>query len=425
MSDLNNLISEQSIRDIVAGDYVTYGEYVNWSRAIPNVDGFKPVQRRVVMATRGQNSFCKTAKVVGDVIGELHPHGDASVVPVVSDFVRKGLIDGQGNHGSVVLLESTGHAAMRYTEVKSKPSVNKLLFQFEKYAPHFVNELGNNEPEFLIIPVPIALLYGTFGIGVGTTTRIPAFTYKSLIEAYKFNNPKLLQSQYGYKILSADYDSLWNKGVGKVKLQMEVKEEFSREDWRKTFVIEGRCDLFKPKLGPLEKLREQGRIFIRNETSDKLRLVIGRTPNTKSVSEQQLHEMCIEAATFMRLYDIRVNVFNVIKRIGIKDWLDVTVNLYEQTFNQWKKDNLENLQYKVELLNLIPAVIPLLQQDMETVDIAKQLNREVDIIKDIESKPLRFLRKKDFSGDIQYVLNEIKKLEATKVDSFIELGYDL
>lgn len=162
--------------------YLDYAMSVIVSRALPDVkDGLKPVQRRIIYAMHEQNmhfdsKFSKCAAVVGEVLKSYHPHGDMSVyealVRMAQDFsLRYPLIIGQGNFGNI---DGDGAAAMRYTESKLARLADELLKDIDKDTVNFeINDLQNEEPDYLPSAIPNILLNGAVGIAVGMATNIP------------------------------------------------------------------------------------------------------------------------------------------------------------------------------------------------------------------------------------------------------------
>src|SRR5512140_2822375 len=173
--------------------YLAYAMSVVRARALPQVeDGLKPVQRRILhamneMRLAASAKHVKSARVVGDVIGKYHPHGDTSVydamVRVAQDFtLRYPLVDGQGNFGS---RDGDGAAAMRYTECRLTPIAELLLSEIDRGTADFPpNSDGTlNEPHVLPARLPMLLLNGTSGIGVGMATDIPSHNLAEVARA--------------------------------------------------------------------------------------------------------------------------------------------------------------------------------------------------------------------------------------------------
>jgi DNA gyrase subunit A len=191
-----------SIQDEMRTSYLDYAMSVIIGRAIPDVrDGLKPVHRRILYAMRDLNlspggSYSKCAKVVGQVLGNYHPHGDASVydalVRMAQDFsMRHMLVDGQGNFGSV---DGDPAAAYRYTECRLARISSELLADIEKetvdFSPNF--DESSQEPDVLPARFPNLLVNGSGGIAVGMATNIPPHNLVEVIDAtvHLINNPE-------------------------------------------------------------------------------------------------------------------------------------------------------------------------------------------------------------------------------------------
>jgi topoisomerase-4 subunit A len=173
--------------------YLSYAMSVVRARALPQVeDGLKPVQRRILHAMNQMRlaagaKHVKSARVVGDVIGKYHPHGDTSVydamVRVAQDFtLRYPLVDGQGNFGS---RDGDGAAAMRYTECRLTPFAELLLGEIDRGTVDFTDNYDGSmtEPKLLPARLPVVLLNGASGIAVGMATEIPPHNLREVAEA--------------------------------------------------------------------------------------------------------------------------------------------------------------------------------------------------------------------------------------------------
>src|SRR3954464_13134056 len=182
-----------NIEDEMRRSYLDYAMSVIIGRALPDVrDGLKPVHRRVLWAmhelgNQYNKPYKKSARVVGDVIGKYHPHGDTAVydtiVRLAQDFsMRYPLIDGQGNFGSV---DGDAPAAMRYTEVRMARLANDVLADIEKetvnFQPNYDESLS--EPTVLPTRIPNLLLNGSEGIAVGMATKIPPHNLTEIVDA--------------------------------------------------------------------------------------------------------------------------------------------------------------------------------------------------------------------------------------------------
>src|SRR6201993_3488289 len=182
-----------SIEDEMRRSYLDYAMSVIIGRALPDVrDGLKPVHRRVLWAMHElgntyNKAYKKSARVVGDVIGKYHPHGDTAVydtiVRMAQDFsLRYPLVDGQGNFGSV---DGDNAAAMRYTEIRMSKIAHELLADIDKETVDFTPNYDGSESEPLILPAraPNLLINGSSGIAVGMATNIPPHNLNEVVDA--------------------------------------------------------------------------------------------------------------------------------------------------------------------------------------------------------------------------------------------------
>ncbi len=210
-------IAIESISNQMRSSYIDYAMYVITDRALPDVrDGMKPVHRRIIYAMHKNNlyytaKFQKSARVVGDVIGKYHPHGDTAVymtmVGMAQDFsYRYPLIWGQGNFGSV---DGDSPAAHRYTEAKMQKISSELLADITKETVDFVPNYDGVEIEPSVLPtrVPNLLLNGTLGIAVGMATNIPPHNLTEVLNATKYlaENPDAVISDLLNYIKGPDF----------------------------------------------------------------------------------------------------------------------------------------------------------------------------------------------------------------------------
>jgi len=208
------------LTDEMQKSYVDYAMSVIVSRALPDVrDGLKPVHRRILFAmhqmglTSG-SKFVKSAKVVGEVLGKFHPHGDMAVydamVRLAQDFsMRYPLVFGQGNFGSV---DGDPAAAMRYTEVKLQAISLEMLADINKGTVSFVDNFDRSilEPEYLPAKIPNLLMMGSEGIAVGMATKIPPHNLTEVVDAVCFMIKKTkieeIENEKGEKVRNIRYE---------------------------------------------------------------------------------------------------------------------------------------------------------------------------------------------------------------------------
>ncbi|MCX7205279.1 MAG: DNA topoisomerase IV subunit A [Proteobacteria bacterium] len=238
--------------------YLEYAMSVIKSRALPQVeDGQKPVQRRILFTMHGLGLVAnakpiKSARIVGDVMGKYHPHGDQSaydaLVRIAQDFsLRYPLIDGQGNFGS---RDGDGAAAMRYTEARLTPIAELLLSELDKGTTDFVPNYDGafQEPSLLPARLPMLLLNGASGIAVGMATEIPAHNLGEVADAAiaLIKKPTLTTSDLlsyiqgpdlpgGGQIISPRKDivTAYENGRGSLKVRARwTKEDLARGQWQ-------------------------------------------------------------------------------------------------------------------------------------------------------------------------------------------------
>jgi len=239
--------------------YLDYAMSVIVGRALPDVrDGLKPVQRRILYAMYEtgmlwNKPYKKSARIVGEVIGKYHPHGDIPVyealVRMAQDFtMRYPLIDGQGNFGSV---DGDAPAAMRYTEVRLSRIANEILADIEKETVEFIPNYDNTLKEPVVLPskIPNLLINGSSGIAVGMATNIPPHNLSEVIDGLLalLKNPDLNIEELMEYIKGPDFPtgafilgkegikSAYTTGKGLIRLKAKYKLEKEKEKLKSRF----------------------------------------------------------------------------------------------------------------------------------------------------------------------------------------------
>ncbi len=304
MSDNANEILPINIEEELKNSYLDYAMSVIVGRALPDVrDGLKPVHRRVLFAMNElKNDFNKpykkSARVVGDVIGKYHPHGDSAVydtiVRMAQPFsLRYMLVDGQGNFGSV---DGDSAAAMRYTEVRMAKIAHELLADLEKETVDFVPNYDNTEqiPEVLPTKVPNLLVNGSSGIAVGMATNIPPHNLTEVVNGCiaLIDNPDMSIEEIMEHIPGPDFPTAalisGRKGIdeayrtGRGKIYMRARAEIETEDNGKETIIVHEIPYQVNKARLIEKIAElvkekkiEGISALRDESDkDGMRIVI-------------------------------------------------------------------------------------------------------------------------------------------------------
>ena len=259
--DIHHKQTLVNIEDEMKKSYMDYSMSVIIGRAIPDVrDGLKPVHRRILyamyeMGYRHNKPYKKCARVVGDIMGKYHPHGDAAIydtlVRMAQDFsLRYMLIDGQGNYGSI---DGDPPAAMRYTESRLARISDEVMADLEKdtvdYVPNYDESL--TEPSILATRLPLLLLNGTSGIAVGMATNVPPHNLTEIIDGTiaLINNPKMIIEELMKYIPGPDFPtagfingregilSAYKTGRGIIRVRARALIEKNARNDKETIVV--------------------------------------------------------------------------------------------------------------------------------------------------------------------------------------------
>lgn len=305
MTDLANNISPINIEDELKNSYLDYAMSVIVGRALPDVrDGLKPVHRRVLFAMNVLGNdfnkpYKKSARVVGDVIGKYHPHGDTAVydtiVRMAQPFsLRYMLVDGQGNFGSV---DGDSAAAMRYTEIRMAKIAHSILADLDKETVDFVPNYDGTEHIPAVMPtrIPNLLVNGTSGIAVGMATNIPPHNLTevinaclALIENSELSIEELIEHIPGpdfptAAIISgrAGIQEAYRTGRGKIKIRARASIEVDDNSGKETIVVHelpyqvNKARLIEKMAELVKEKRLEGISALRDESDkDGMRMVI-------------------------------------------------------------------------------------------------------------------------------------------------------
>jgi len=252
---------EVSIEKEMKKSYLDYAMSVIIGRALPDVrDGLKPVHRRVLYAMGELNNdwnkpYKKSARIVGDVIGKYHPHGDAAVydtiVRLAQDFsMRYPLVDGQGNFGSI---DGDPAAAMRYTEIRMQRLAHEMLEDLDKETVDFIPNYDESltEPAVLPAKIPNLLINGSAGIAVGMATNIPPHNLSEVINALRalIDNPQMTSDELMVLVPGPDFPTggiiygkkgireAYGTGRGIIRVRARVMVETDKRTQTDTLVI--------------------------------------------------------------------------------------------------------------------------------------------------------------------------------------------
>jgi len=252
---------EVNIEDEMKRSYLDYAMSVIIGRALPDVrDGLKPVHRRILFAMHELKNdwnkpYKKSARIVGDVIGKYHPHGDTAVydtiVRMAQDFsLRYPLIDGQGNFGSI---DGDAAAAMRYTEIRFSRLAHEMLEDIEKETVDFVPNYDESlvEPSLLPAKIPNLLMNGSSGIAVGMATNIPPHNLSEVVDATAalIDNPDISCDELMEFLPGPDFptagiicgrkgiENAYRTGKGIIRIRARVMIEKNRKTGRESIIV--------------------------------------------------------------------------------------------------------------------------------------------------------------------------------------------
>ncbi|HIG41176.1 MAG: DNA gyrase subunit A [bacterium] len=304
MSDFESDITTVNIEDELKQSYLDYAMSVIVGRALPDVrDGLKPVHRRVLFAMSELNNaynraYVKSARVVGDVIGKYHPHGDTAaydtIVRMAQSFsMRYPLVDGQGNFGS---MDGDGAAAMRYTEIRMEKIAQELLEDLDKETVDFVDNYDGTlqMPEVLPSRVPTLLVNGSSGIAVGMATNIPPHNLTEVVNACLalIENPELDVDGLMEIVTGPDFPTgaiingragivlAYRTGRGRIQIRARCEIETDEKTNRDTIIIKeipyqlNRARLMERIAELVKDKKIEGITDLRDESSTDTRIVI-------------------------------------------------------------------------------------------------------------------------------------------------------
>ncbi len=367
------------VYDEMSSSYLSYAMSVIVSRALPDVrDGLKPVHRRIIYAMyKGgfdwSKQFRKSARIVGDVIGKYHPHGDQAVydalVRLTQDFsMSLPLIDGQGNFGSI---DGDPPAAMRYTETKLAKISKHLIDDIEKNTIDFRSNYDETEKEPTVLPsqYPNLLVNGAGGIAVGMATSIPPHNLGEIIDATieYINNKDITIGQLMKKVPGPDFPtggiiigkenlkSGYNKGRGSIKIRGEIGEEELKNGKTRLIIksipYQVNKSVLNERIAELARDKKiEGISDIRDESNrEGVRVVIDLRRNVEAETvKRQLYKLTSIESSF------GFNTLGIVdgkpKILNLKEFISEFVKFREETLTKRIKFDLEKAYEKAHIL---------------------------------------------------------------------------
>ncbi len=430
-----------NIEEEMKKSYIDYSMSVIVARALPDVrDGFKPVHRRVLfgMNELGNNSnkpHKKSARIVGDVLGKYHPHGDSSVyltmVRMAQPFsMRYMLVDGHGNFGSV---DGDSPAAMRYTEARLSKIAEEMLQDIDKDTVDFQNNFDDTLQEPVVLPtrIPNLLVNGVSGIAVGMATNMPTHNLGEVIDgviAY-INDPEITVEGLMHHIKAPDFPTggyiYGYAGVkeayetGKGRVIMRAKAEIEMDGNREKIVVTeipygvNKAELIKNIADLVDEKRLEGISNINDETDNRsgMRIVIDIKKDANSnVILNKLYKMTAMQSSFsvnnIALVDGRPQLLNLKDLIAafVKHRHEVVIRRTKFELNKAEERAhiLEGLILACDHLDEVIAII----RASKTRDIARENLKERFGLSDAQAKAIVDMRLGQLTGMEQEDLRE-------------------
>lgn len=359
--------------------FLDYAMSVIVSRALPDVrDGLKPVHRRILhgmneLGVTAEKPYKKSARIVGDVMGKYHPHGDSaiyeSMVRMAQDFsFRYMLVDGHGNFGSV---DGDGAAAMRYTEARMSKITKEMLRDIKKNTVDFVENYDGteNEPQVLPARFPNLLVNGATGIAVGMTTNIPPHNLNEVIKAIKhlMDNEEATISDLMHFLPGPDFPTggivmgesgikkAYETGRGTITIRSKANVEMTKRDQEIIVITElpymvNKANLIK-KIADLVRDKRLDGITDINDESDRdgLRVVIKVSRGASgSVILNNLYKLTSMQTSFG--FNMLAIVDGTPKVLSLKDILINYLNHQEQVIRRRTKYDLDRAEERAHIL---------------------------------------------------------------------------
>ena len=417
-----------NIEDEMRKSYMDYAMSVIIGRALPDVrDGLKPVQRRILyamedMGLQWNKQYKKSARLVGDVIGKYHPHGDSAVyeaiVRMAQDFsLRNPLVDGQGNFGS---MDGDPPAAMRYTEIKMARVASEMLADIDKETVNFTGNYDNSLQEPVILPskVPNLLINGSAGIAVGMATNIPPHNLSEVVDALiaLIDNPDIAISELMTFLPGPDFPTggfvhgkeglkdAYETGRGSIQLRarsfIEKRKKGDRED---IIISEIPFQVNKARL--IERIAElvqekkiEGIADVRDESDrDGMRIVIElKKDGIGSVILNQLYKLTPMQTSFGII--LLAIVDNQPQILSLKEILEHFIEFRKEIITRRTQFDLRKAEERAHILeglkiaiDHLDAIIKLIRSSQSPVEAKERLMQEFQL-SDVQAQAILDMR---------------------------------
>ncbi|WP_210134148.1 DNA topoisomerase IV subunit A [Staphylococcus sp. GDY8P98P] len=397
---MSEIIQDLSLEDVIGDRFGRYSKYIIQERALPDVrDGLKPVQRRILYAMYASGNtfdknFRKSAKTVGDVIGQYHPHGDLSVydamVRLSQDWkLRHVLIEMQGNNGSI---DNDPAAAMRYTEAKLSRISEELLRDINKETVPFMPNYDDTTMEPMVLParLPHLLINGSTGISSGYATDIPPHNLAEVIQAtLKYiDNPNITVSQLMKYIKGPDFPTggiiqgidgikkAYETGKGKIVVRSKVDVEELRNGRKELIVTELPYEVNKSALvKKMDELRADkkvdGIVEVRDETDRtglRIAIELKKDVNSEAVANYLYKNTDLQVAynfNMVAISDGRPLL------MGIRQFIDSYLNHQIDVVTKRTRFELDNAESRMHIVEGLMKALSILDEVIKLIRNSK------------------------------------------------------
>ena len=399
MSLLENFLPA-FLEEVVGDRFGRYSKYIIQDRAIPDVrDGLKPVQRRILYAMYDSGNtpdkpYRKSAKTVGDVMGNYHPHGDSSIYEGMVRMAQPWkmahmLVDGHGNWGS---MDDDPAAAMRYTEARLSWIAMELLRDIEKRTVQFKDNFDNTTKEPVVLPAryPNLLVNGVSGISSGFATEIPTHNLREVIDACiaLMNNPDLTVTELMTIVKGPDFPTgglimgedgireAYETGKGRIYLRSKTAIEDLRGGKQQIVVTEIPYQVVKSKLvNAIDNLRIEKKVEgiaeVRDESGrNGLRIVVELK---KDADAEGILAFLLKKTDLQTTYNFNmVAIVNKAPRqLGIKEMLSAYIEHQKEVVTHRTQYDLEKAEDRAHVLEGLVKALNILDQVIETIKRSK------------------------------------------------------
>lgn len=432
MTDQEDKIIKVNIDDEMKSSYIDYSMSVIVSRALPDVrDGLKPVHRRVLfgMNELGNNSdkpYKKSARIVGEVMGKFHPHGDSSIYGTLVRLaqpwaMRYTMVDGQGNFGSV---DGDGAAAMRYTEARLQKIAEEMLEDINKDTVDFQGNFDNTlkEPKVLPSRIPNLIVNGSSGIAVGMATNMPTHNLSETVDAciaYIENNEieisdliKFIKAPdfptggiiYGYAGVKEAFETGHGRVVIRARAEIETENGHERLIITEIPYMVNKSELIKAIANMVSEKRIEGISNITDETNrEGMRIVIDiKRDANPGVVLNKLYKYSALQSSFSVNNIALVN--SRPKQLNIKDLIKYFVEHRHEVVTRRTQYELNEAEKRAHLLQGFMIILDNLDEairiirDSQTPDEARTRLMERFELSDVQSRAIVEMRLRQLTG---------------------------